>query len=212
MAQSNRTLRVVSTQDEVHADRDRGAEQDWVQRAIQGERQAVVYLLRQVTPSVERTVAGVLGPGDPDGDDLVQEVLVAFVRALPAFRGQGSVPSFASGIATRITLTALRRRGRSRPLVEFVDHPSAGTLPAAVARRQLLSLLRHALRELSLEQAETVHLRWILGHDLVEVAHMTRVSVHTVRSRLRLARRHLERRLQRDPRWGELLELAREDL
>jgi RNA polymerase sigma-70 factor (ECF subfamily) len=211
MAQPNRMLRVVPAPPRRSQTTAFQRESKWTRLALEGDRTATLHLLRHVGPTVDRTVAGILGPGDPELEDLTQEALVAFVRALPAFRSQGAIRSFAAGIAARLTLTHLRRRARRKPPVEFVDHPADDSLSAAVARRGLLELLREALLQLSLEQAETVHLRWVLGHDLAEVAEMTGVGVQTVRSRLRLARRHLERRLHRDPRWAELLQLARED-
>src|SRR5262249_57080495 len=63
-------------------------------------------------PPLLRAVRALMGPSHPDLEDVVQDVLIAVVDALPSFRGDCSLLHFAIRIATRRTTTA-RRRSRS---------------------------------------------------------------------------------------------------
>ena len=168
----------------------------WVRGAVAGDRECARRLLELVGPDVARAVAGTLGASDRDRDDVVQEALVGFLQALPAFRGQCSLRGFAMRIATRRAFDLLRRRGRRERANRGGDAPTEVADPfSATAAAQLLRRLRRCLRGLPPEQAEAVLLRWVLGHSLAEVADITGVPSNTVRSRLRLARKVLARRL-----------------
>jgi RNA polymerase sigma-70 factor (ECF subfamily) len=65
--------------------------------------------------------------------------------------------------------------------------------------------LRTLLEELPEIQAETFALRVALGYSMQEVAAATGAPVNTVRSRLRLAREALRRRIEQDPSLSEVL-------
>lgn len=69
-------------------------------------------------------------------------------------------------------------------------------------------LWRWLLDELPEEQAETMLYRVLLEYSLQETADATGAPLNTVRSRLRLARETLQKRMNRDP---SLLELVRLD-
>ena len=60
----------------------------------------IAAVLRGVGPRILRVCRGVLGPG-PDAEDAAQESLVALVKALPGFRGESSIETFATRIALR---------------------------------------------------------------------------------------------------------------
>src|SRR5262249_57600956 len=83
-----------------------------VAAARAGDPVAVEELLAMLGPSLLRAVRALMGPSHPDLEDVVQDVLIAVVDALPSFRGDCSLLHFAIRIATRRTTTA-RRRSRS---------------------------------------------------------------------------------------------------
>ncbi|MEM6993175.1 MAG: sigma-70 family RNA polymerase sigma factor [Myxococcota bacterium] len=182
-----------------------------VERVLAGDPRAARAVLARVGPAILRTVRGVLGGGDPDVDDLVQEAMVALLRALPAFRGDGRLTSFATGIAAKLSMSALRRRYRRRvPMPDDLpDLAGPVDLEAAMQAEQRLVMVRTALTQLPRVQAETLLLRWILGHSLGDVAKITGAPVNTVRSRLRLGRNTLSSILAQHPMWRELEREAR---
>lgn len=194
----------------VHVDPWRSLARD----AAAGDADAMRRLIEALAPSVLRLVRAVLGPRRADAEDVVQESLLGFVDALATFRGESTVLHYACRIAIR-TAVAARQRARSR------DERLAGLAPADVGadegagvpgdpplagRRR--ALLRTLLDELPAAQAETIALRVVLGCSLQEVADATSVPVNTVRSRMRLAKEALRRRIEADPDLLEMLEVA----
>ena len=185
-----------------------------VDAARRHEPQAVEELLALLSQPLLRAVCALLGRDHPDVDDLVQDVLIDVVHALPSFRGECTLLHFAIRIAARKAIATRRRavavRGwlerfhvGEKPLRERPTSPGEALI--ADSRRRLLCEL---LAELPEVQAETVVLRALLGHSIEETAAITRAPVNTVRSRLRLAKEALRRRLQNDPSSLELLERA----
>jgi len=178
--------------------------------AASGDAAATRRLVVELAPAVLRMVRRVLGPTHPDVEDHAQETLVGVIRALPQFRFECSVVHFAVGIAVR-RVTAARRR--SRAVLGWLDrfrrheeplHEEAGDRgdPAVADRKR--RMLDALLRELPEAQAETMLLRVALGLSLEEIAAATSTPLNTVRSRLRLAKEALRRRIESDPRWLEL--------
>lgn len=177
--------------------------------AGRGDSQATNLLLRQISPRVTSVVRVVIGAAHPDIDDVVQHALVAFVQALPAFRGECEPVSYACRIAMRIAI-ASRRRARALAArdgaLDDIDPVSPAQSPhevtASTRRMECLRELLHAIPE---EQAEALGLRIVLGWSLEEVATSMRVPVNTVRSRVRLAKEALRRRIAADPKLADEL-------
>lgn len=186
---------------------------DLARRAARGERQATSELLRRIGPALLRGVRRMIG-GGPEVDDLLQESMIAFVSALPAFRGESSIERYAMRIAVRTAIGARKRarerRGKldvhareSEPLEAEATKPDEAEL---AARRR--NVLRDLLAELPEAQAETLAMRVVLDYSLEEVAEATGAPVNTVRSRVRLAREALRARIERDPVLLRALEVA----
>lgn len=162
-------------------------------KAGKGDTVAMRELLRELGPRIQRVVSSVLGRGHGDSEDVTQQALLAFVQALPSFRGECEPVHFASRVAARTAIAAARRgralRSRHEDGVELDHLTSGGPAPLADAERtRRTELLRDALARIPAEQAETLALRIVLGWSLSEVAERMGVPLNTVRSRLRLAK------------------------
>lgn len=181
--------------------------------AAAGDAQATSRLLKELLPRMVRTVHAVMSSSHPDVDDVVQQALIALIQALPAFRGECSPAHYASRIAVR-TAVAARRRSRARQARNdaSVDTEALaggggpGEQAAAERRRRLV---RELLDELPEEQGEAMALRIALGWSLPEVAQATGAPLNTVRSRLRLAKEALRKRIEADPSLADELEVER---
>jgi RNA polymerase sigma-70 factor (ECF subfamily) len=176
-----------------------------------GDRAAMRRLLGMLGPRLLRVVRGVLGPGHPELEDVLQDATVAVVRALGDFRGEGQV----EGYAVRITLrAAIAARKKYKARVARLDEESderEDDAPAPsdeVLAKKRRALLRSLLDELPEAQAEALVLRSVLGHSLEETANVAGVPANTIRSRMRLAREALKRRIEADPVLLESLELG----
>jgi RNA polymerase sigma-70 factor (ECF subfamily) len=180
--------------------------------AATGDSMATGKLLRTLTPRLVRVVRAVLGGGHPDVDDAIQQALIGFVQALPAFRGDCDPLGYATVIAVRAAVAVRKRahidhgrRDDSADADAIAGHrPSPGD---EVAARQRKELLRDLLAELPNEQAEALAMRVVLGWSLEEIAAQSGAPLNTVRSRLRLAKEGMRRRIEERPSLVDALEV-----
>ncbi len=198
--------------------------------ARSGHPAAVRALLDAVAPTMLAVVRAVLGRGDRDVEDVLQDSLVGVVQGLSSFRGESSMMHFARSIALRRSLDQRRKRARRGHEVSLLqdgshelavsgadDPSSSGTVatlrattqsPAAsVVAQRRRDAFRCLLGSLRPEQAEAFAQRVLFGYSKEEIARETGVSIDTVKSRLRLAKNALRHRIQDDPTLLELAEL-----
>jgi RNA polymerase sigma-70 factor (ECF subfamily) len=177
-----------------------------------GDDAAVQPLLEAVGPHVLRVVRAVLGTSHAEVDDIVQDSLLGFLRALPSFRGDSSVMHFAARIAFRHALDARRRsRAVGTWLSEFQRMEEVGgaraPLPSeVVAHDRRRAILGEMLVHLPKAQAEALLLRVVVGLSVSEIAADAGCPEETVRSRLRLAKNALRARIDADESLRESLE------
>ncbi len=189
-----------------------GSPADLARLAATGDSVATGKLLRALSPRLVRVVRAVLGGAHPDVDDAIQQALIGFVQALPAFRGDCDPLGYATVIAVRAAV-AVRKRAH-------IDHarrddgadtdatPALRLSPGEeAASQQRKEILRDLLGELPPEQAEALAMRVVLGWSLEEIAAHSGAPLNTVRSRLRLAKEGMRRRIEEKPELVEALEV-----
>jgi RNA polymerase sigma-70 factor (ECF subfamily) len=176
--------------------------------AAGGDVRATRRLLEIVAPRVARVVRAVMGSSHAEVEDAAQLALIGFVQALPGFRGECDPSQFAARIAVR-TAGAVRRRSRSRGGAEDrgvdVDGLEAPRQEIEAARRR--ETIRSLVDSVPEEQGEVLVLRIMLGWSLKEIADATGAPLNTVRSRLRLGKEAVRRRIADDPTLAEGLDL-----
>lgn len=157
-----------------------------VAAAIAGDRRALETVVARLLPRL-RNLVRYLVRGDADADDIAQEAIVAVVRGLAGFRGEGTLESWADRVAVRETFACLRRARAARDRIDrgadlaMVPHPEGG--PDTYAERRRAARL---LDELPDEQRHAVVLHHVLGLSVPEIAAEVGAPLETVRSRLRL--------------------------
>jgi RNA polymerase sigma factor (sigma-70 family) len=179
-------------------------------RAGSGDPIATRHFLRTVWPKIGRVVVGVLGTRHPELEDVVQQTLIAVSQALPAFRGDCHPTGYASRIALHVALRARRkaakRRARSETLAQYSLSEPELAHDEELGRERRKRVMSDLLAELPEEQADALGLRVLLGWSLEEVATASGVPLNTVRSRVRLAKEALRRRLEGEPELAAELE------
>jgi RNA polymerase sigma-70 factor (ECF subfamily) len=175
-----------------------------VRAAVAGDAAATARLLRGVAPRVVRVARAVLGAAHPDVDDVVQQSLIRLIGALPGFRGDCDITAYASTIAVRTALLARRRAHVARARHDPEGEPDQLIAEAVAPDDHLeaqnrMRLLRELLAELPEEQAEALALRMVLGLSLEEIARAAGAPQNTIRSRLRLAKEGLRKRIEQNP-------------
>jgi RNA polymerase sigma-70 factor (ECF subfamily) len=182
------------------------------QLAAAGDTAATARLLRLVAPEMARVVRGVMGPYASDVDDAVQQALIALIHALPNFRAECAPAGYACRIAFRTALSVRRRartlRARFSP-AEDSEPAGDGATPFQHSDAQRRTeLVRSLLDEIPPEQAEALAMRTMLGWSLEEIAEASGSPLNTIRSRLRLAKEALRRKIEADPSLAEELGVA----
>ena len=132
-------------------------------------------------------------------DDILQESLWAFFRALPQFRGETTLSHFALRIARLQAGTRLRAVRRERVhhslfcLEQALHAEPAGVPEDELVRCERGARLQALCDHLPPEQAQALVLRFVHDRSVREIAATQGAPPNTVRTRLRLARSMLRR-------------------
>jgi RNA polymerase sigma-70 factor (ECF subfamily) len=125
-----------------------------------------------------------------DHEDLLQDILLAIWRALPAFRGESSERTFVFRVAHNRAFTAARRRRVDEPLPEHAIADPAPLPDSQADERQRHELLMQAIRMLPELQREAVMLR-LEDWSAQEIAELQGTTENNVNVRLARARARL---------------------
>ncbi len=183
--------------------------------AAAGDDAAVEELLRALAPDMLRVIRAVVGSTYLDVEDLLQDGLLGFIRALGQFRYESSVSTFALTIAFRHALAAKRRRRDVARWIDAFQRMQEPLLAAPPSPAQDLeferrrALVAELLTTIPKPQAEALGLRAVVGLSIEQIAQATEVPANTVRSRLRLAKEALRRAIEGDPDLRDFLEPLR---
>lgn len=129
-----------------------------------------------------------------DVDDVVQDVFLAALRALPKFRGESSVSTW----ITRIAVNTCRSHGRKRRLRIFASLRESNEPPAGQSAehelldRERFQRVRAAVRRLPAKYREAVVLRYLEELSVSEVAQALGLGKNAVEVRLNRARKWLK--------------------
>jgi RNA polymerase sigma-70 factor, ECF subfamily len=165
------------------------AEDDLVDRAVSGDRDAVEQLVAGVYPMVVRYCRARIGPNlgtFATADDVAQDVCLAVVQALPRFRVEGRpFAAFVYAVAAHKVADAARAARRVplvTPLAVLADTPDStpGPEPRALAN-DLATRMQRLLSHLPPLQREIVVLRVVVGMRAEEVAVLLDMTAGAVR-------------------------------
>ena len=157
-------------------------------RAAAGDRQAIAEVVRLVNPLVRKYCVARLGNTaslQVTADDVVQEILMATVNAIPRYRDQGkSFLAFVYGIAANKVADAFRR-SQQHPTYPTADLPDTPSTAAGPEEWALASERRTATRELMKVLApthrEVLVMRIVLGWSAAQTAEAIGTSPGVVR-------------------------------
>lgn len=170
----------------------RSSEAELVARLKAGDEDAAHEFFDRYAARIRRFIANSLGAAAADADDILQETFIALADALPFFRGDSSLFTFACAIAHRKVLSLIRtnaRRARLMRAAPMAEHPSEHD---AGADREF----NRALAELRPEYREVLILKYVEEIPVSEIARIVRLGEHAVESRLARARKALRKHLK----------------
>jgi RNA polymerase sigma-70 factor, ECF subfamily len=183
---------------------------DLIDAFERGEGHACEAIYDRLIAVVESTLFRVLGRRDSAHDDLVQSAFEQIVATLTRsrFARACSLSSWAASVTTYVAFNAMRARSRERLLVDHARDADAEArtqgdprdLESEAHAREMLRRVRAELARMSIDQATTLFLHDVLGHELPEIAALTNVSVTAAQSRLVRGRKELQKRLLKGTR------------
>ncbi len=158
-----------------------------VRAAAGGDRAAAEALLGELLPRA-RNLIRYLVRGDGEVDDIAQESLIAILRGLPSYRGEGAFTAWADRVTVRVTFAHLGRVRADRARnagdgahLHLVPDPDGSPDDYAV-RRETARLLDR----LPADQRHALVLHHVLGMSVPEIAGELALPFDTVKSRLRI--------------------------
>ena len=174
----------------------------------EGQRWAHIALYDGLLPAVLGALRRILRDPSRDYEDLAQTTFERIVRMIVHEKKTPTtnLPAWAAAIATHVALDTLRSKIRERRIFSHDQASLDGAADRAGgpahfeerldAKKQLLTVQGHLAR-MNHDHAHTLLLHDVLGHDLVETARLTGVSVAAAQKRLWRARQELLRRAKR---------------
>ena len=181
-----------------------------VAAAVSGDRSAVTRVLELVRPGVVRYCRSRVGGAErafPSADDVAQEVMIAVVSALPAYRDQGRpFMAFVYGIAAHKVADAHRgsARNKSDPVEYLPEVLSTDTGPEDhVLDGEMSRAVRRLLEILPEKQREIIRLRVVVGLSAEETAEIVDSTAGAVRVAQHRAMKQLRTHIEKEgkERW-----------
>ena len=149
-------------------------------------------IYRRQTPALLRIAARLTSGSTARVDDVVQEVWLRAILALPRFRYESSFRTWLVGFVVNVTREMLRPRADVIPFEALIEEPEAADAdPALLAERDLMPLLR----ELPEGYRTVLVLHELEGLTHSEIAEVLGISMGTAKSQLSRARTAIRARL-----------------
>ncbi len=157
-------------------------------RLVRGLREhepwAAAVLANRYLHHVRRVMVRVMGAGEPELDDLVQEVFTRALAGAHRLSFAGALTSWLTNIAVFTGREAIRRRTRWRWLGFVADPPERPAPQASPDVSEAARAVYALLERRPVDERIAFALRTIDGMELQEIADACGVSVPTVRRRL----------------------------
>jgi RNA polymerase sigma-70 factor (ECF subfamily) len=168
-------------------------DQDLIQRAVDGDEQAMRQLWSLHAPRIDAVVRRLVG--DPDtADDIAQEVWIQIFRALPTYRGDSRFTTWAHRIAVNRTLNALRSTRRIQNMETGIEEDTA-SVEHDGERAMLAATIDAAVQQLSPGARAVFVLHDVEGYTHEEIAAEFGITSGGSKSQLFKARAKLRRLL-----------------
>ncbi len=165
------------------------SEPDLVARLKAGDEDAANEFFDRYAARIRRFIANSLGVEAAEADDVLQETFIALADALPFFRGDSSLFTFACAIAHRKVLSLIRTNTRRARLMRAAPIAEKSAHADTDADQEF----SRALAKLEPKYREVLILKYVEEIQVSEIARILRTSERAVESRLARARKALRK-------------------
>nr|WP_321164493.1 sigma-70 family RNA polymerase sigma factor [Curtobacterium sp. Leaf183] len=160
-----------------------------VERSADGDAAAFGVLIRRYGPLMRAYAARILGYGDGEADDAVQEAALQAWQRMERVEDPDRVRTWLFRIAANKALDRLRRRHPHLDLEAVPEPPTDRTVDQVVETRMQVDELAKVVRNLPDAQRAVWVMREVGGASYAEIAEQTGMSAAAVRGSLARARR-----------------------
>lgn len=186
---------------------EREIDQQLVEKAQQGDRQAFDTLVSKYQRKLGRLVARLV-KDSAEVEDVVQEAFIKAYRALPAFRGESAFYTWLYRIGVNTAKNYLVSQGRRAPTSTEFNNDEAETFSegdllrdidtpeSLLMTKQIGETVNQAMDTLPEELRNAIVLREIEGLSYEEIAQIMGCPIGTVRSRIFRAREAVANKLR----------------
>jgi len=197
---------------------DREVDQQLVERAQQGDKQAFELLVSKYQRKLARLLSRFIRDAT-EVEDVTQEAFIKAYRALPTFRGDSAFYTWLYRIGINTAKNYLVAMGRRAPTTTEIDSEEAegfedgdqlrdlNTPENEMMSRQVAETVNQTLETLPEELRSAITLREIEGLSYDDIANIMNCPIGTVRSRIFRAREAIAAKLRplldtpKDRRW-----------
>ena len=163
-----------------------------VQRLLAKEQEAELYFFRTYREKIYQACSYILGPNDPEAEDITQEVFIVALRKLPEFQFKSSLYRWLYKISVFLCYKRVHKRGRHVAHLEEELETIAGPLSMERdrlkqedAERERLAGLVKSQRDLMGDPCQSLlKLRDEDEKSYADIAETLKVPIGTVMSRL----------------------------
>ena len=178
-----------------------GDDLELAQKAAGGDKRAQRMLVDRLMNRVRSTV-GYLAGGHADADDYAQLALVEILKSLESYRGETKLDYWADKIAVRTAMRHIKKKrrllNRSAPFTPEIVEGTADSPHRDAARQRLRKRLAAHIAKLKPERRTVVTLRLVHEYSISEIADITGAPINTVRDRLRVGKKNLQKSILAD--------------
>lgn len=170
-----------------------------------GDPTAPAKLFERYGISVHRVLVRILGSDDPESSDLLHDTFLRALQSVGRLKKAEALKSWLHGIAVftaKEWLRARRRMGHPQPPAAVPDRPAVSAPPEA---REAVRALYQSLDTFPEDERIAFVLRFIERMDLVEIAAACRVSLSTIRRRIKRAEARFRKTIPSYPALEERL-------
>jgi RNA polymerase sigma-70 factor (ECF subfamily) len=200
-------MKLSMPMDDVRASGDTlASENELIERALRGEREAYGELVERYSAVVTKTLYYLVGDRD-EADDLAQEVFIRAYRGLRTFKGTASFRTWLYRIVHNVGAShfAYRKAKKRNARLTSIDALEQGDVAAAstcepadrLVSGELKDAIEEAIQALPADMRAFVILRDIEERPYEEISEIVGAPLGTVKSRIHRARLLLRDRLKR---------------
>ena len=170
-------------------------------RVAAGDEAAFAEIVADETPRLLRFVSSILGSGQAEAEEIVQEALIRLWQQAETWQPDGRISTWLHRVTYRLAIDVIRRR-RPTVAIETVEDTLEDAGPEPVARLirvEDVNALRAAIERLPERQRTAIALCHFQGLSQAEAAAVMEVGEAAYKSLLARARRRLRALLAEEP-------------